>query len=109
VFTIMAFLTRRTDVGRDDLIAHYEGHHVPLVLSLAPPPSSYRRDYPVDDATGPAGRPDVITTLTFPDRTSYESWVAAMYAPDSGVAADEETFLDRARTTSFVVDERTSG
>jgi hypothetical protein len=48
---------------------------------------------------------DIVTELVFPDRAAYEGWVSTMYAPGSGVADDEMTFLDRTRTRSYVVEE----
>ena len=104
---IMALPFKRADVDRAELIEHYERHHVPLVLSLAPAPEIYRRNYATHHDPDPdSGIPDDVTELVFADRTSYESWVAAMYAPDSGVAADEESFLDRSATVSLEVEER---
>ena len=48
---------------------------------------------------------DIVTELVFPDRAAYQGWVSTMYAPGSGVADDEMTFLDRTRTRSYVVEE----
>ena len=48
---------------------------------------------------------DIVTELVFPDRAAYQNWVSTMYAPGSGVADDEMTFLDRTRTRSYVVEE----
>jgi hypothetical protein len=61
----------------------------------------------VDDAVSPDDF-DIVTELAFEDRAGYEAWVSAMYAPSSGVAADEEQFLDRSRTRSYVVEEYTT-
>lgn len=63
-------------------------------------PDVYRRNYLPD------GEVDIITELGFSDRPAYEKWVATMYAKDSGVAEDEERFLDRTKTRSYIVDER---
>lgn len=101
MFKVMALLTKRADISRADLIEHYEQHHVPLILGLAPAPVVYKRNYTVLDGDGP----DIVTELGFPDRDAYRAWVAVMYEPASGVAEDEETFLDRSRTVSYVVEE----
>lgn len=101
MFKVMALLSKRGDISRVDLIDHYERRHVPLILKTAPAPLVYMRNYTLGD-TGP----DIITELQFADRSAYESWVDAMYAPDSGVATDEERFLDRSRTVSYVVEDR---
>src|ERR1700678_3720771 len=95
---IMAFLVKRHDVTNDELITHYESGHVPLVLSLAPPPLSYKRNFLLhDDTTASSDDVDIITELVFGDQHAYEDWVSAMYAPGSGVAEDEARFLDRDR------------
>ncbi|SNY55642.1 EthD domain-containing protein [Paractinoplanes atraurantiacus] len=97
----MAFLVKKPEIGFAELVDYYENHHVPLILSLAPAPLGYQRNF-VDGA----GDFHVVTELVFADRGAYEKWVSAMYAPGSGVAEDEARFLDRARTRSYVVDER---
>ena len=103
---VMAFLAKKQGLDTGDLIDYYETHHVPLILSLAPAPAIYRRNYLRRDATtsGPDDF-DIVTELVFPDRAAYQNWVATMYAPGSGVADDEMTFLDRTRTRSYVVEE----
>lgn len=59
---------------------------MPLILSRAPAPTTYKRNYLIrDEATrGPDGF-DIITELVFPDRAAYQTWVSIMYAPGSGV------------------------
>jgi hypothetical protein len=103
---VMAFLVKKQGLDTGDLIDYYETHHVPLILSLASAPTTYRRNDVMRDpaASGP-GDFDIVTELAFPDRAAYQSWVSTMYAPGSGVAEDEMTFLDRARTRSYVVEE----
>jgi hypothetical protein len=103
---VMAFLVKKESLDTADLISYYETQHVPLILSLAPAPTTYKRNYVLSDA--PASGPDdfdIVTELVFPDRAAYEGWVSTMYAPGSGVADDELTFLDRTRTRSYVVEE----
>jgi hypothetical protein len=102
----MAFLVKRHDLTSDELIEHYENGRVPLILSLAPPPLTYKRNFILhDDTTASPDDVDIITELVFPDRHAYEGWVSDMYAPDSGVAEDEARFLDRSKTRSYVVEE----
>jgi hypothetical protein len=103
----MAFLVKRGDVSMSELIEHYENHHVPLILSLGPAPRAYRRNFIQPDESREALDDfNVITELVFADRAAYQTWASTMYAPGSGVAEDEATFLDRSRTRSYVVDER---
>jgi hypothetical protein len=103
---VMAFLVKKQGLDTGDLIDYYETRHVPLILSLAPAPTTYRRNYLLRDATtsGPDDF-DIVTELVFPDRVAYQDWVSTMYAPGSGVADDEMNFLDRSRTRSYVVEE----
>jgi EthD domain len=76
---------------------------------LAPPPLTYKRNFLLrDDTAAPQDEVDIITELVFPDRHAYEAWVSTMYAPGSGVAEDEARFLDRSKTRSYVVEERST-
>ncbi|MFI1916550.1 EthD domain-containing protein [Nocardia sp. NPDC020380] len=100
---VIALLVKKPSTTRNQLIDHYEHQHVPLITSLAPAPAGYRRNYVVP---GDAGSDvDVVTELSFADIESYKAWLAVVYAPGSGVAEDEATFLDRSRTRSFIVEE----
>jgi EthD domain len=103
---VMAFLVKKQGLDTGDLIDYYERHHVPLVLSLGPAPTTYKRNYLVRDAAVNGSDDfDIVTELVFCDRSAYQNWVSTMYAPGSGVAEDEMTFLDRTRTRSYVVEE----
>ena len=107
---VFAFLTRRNGLDTEAFIDHYENKHVPLVLSLAPAPLIYKRNYVVrgdefnreDDAIDL----DVVTELAFSDRDAYEGWIEKLGV--DAVAADEHRFLERARTRAYVIDERSS-
>jgi uncharacterized protein (TIGR02118 family) len=107
---VFAFLTRRNGIDTEAFIDHYENKHVPLVLSLAPAPLIYKRNYVVrgdefnreDDAIDF----DVVTELVFSDRDAYVAWIEKLGV--DAVAADEHRFLERARTRAYVIDERSS-
>jgi hypothetical protein len=103
---VMAFLVKKQGLDTGELIDYYETHHVPLILSLAPAPMTYKRNYLRRDAAA-SGLDDfdIVTELVFTDRAAYQSWASTMYAPGSGVADDEMNFLDRTRTRSYVVEE----
>ncbi|WP_231114439.1 EthD domain-containing protein [Lentzea aerocolonigenes] len=45
MITTMAFLKAREGLSRSELVDYYENHHVPLILSLAPAPAYYARNY----------------------------------------------------------------
>lgn len=106
---VMAFLVKRPGISSEELVDYYENRHVPMILSLAPPPARYARNYIRPGATtGPRDEVDIVTELEFADAGAYQAWVAVMYAPGSGVAEDEARFLDRSKTRSYTVIERTS-
>ena len=106
---ILSYLVKREDMAAEEFIDYYENHHVPLILSLAPPPVVYKRHYlQRGDAVniGEAGIDfDVVTEQVFTDREAFVAWVGAVTAEGAGerVAADEARFLDRSRTRSCVV------
>jgi EthD domain len=108
---ILAFLTKRQDLETQAFLEYYETKHIPLIRSLAPTPLVYKRSYLMrGDALNLDDGPidiDVVTELVFADREAYQAWTAAVFKPGAGeqVVADEERFLDRARTRAFVVEE----
>jgi hypothetical protein len=109
VLKILSYLVKRDGMATGEFVDYYENHHVPLILSLAPPPVVYKRHYlQRGDAVniGEAGIDfDVVTEQVFADRSAFQSWIDAVTAGDAGerVAADEARFLDRSRTRSCVV------
>ncbi|WP_314174777.1 EthD domain-containing protein [Streptomyces winkii] len=109
MITVIALLKARDGLSREQFVDYYENHHVPLILSLAPAPEYYARNYlpdPVDRRF--AADFDVVTHVKFPDEAAYRHWLAVVRAEDSGVAEDEARFLDPGRTRSWVVEEHTS-
>jgi hypothetical protein len=69
---VFAFLAKRQSIATQAFIEYYENNHVPLVLSLVPTPTVYKRNYVVrgdelnrEDDTIDF---DVVTELVFPDR-----------------------------------------
>jgi hypothetical protein len=91
-------------------IEHYEKNHVPLVLSLAPTPIVYKRNYLVrgDEFNREEDTIDfdVITELVFRDRAGFTEWVKKLSV--EAIATDEERFLDRSRTRAYVIEEHPS-
>jgi hypothetical protein len=107
MITTIALLKARPGMTHDEFVDYYENHHVPLILRAAPAPSAYSRTYlPPGAERRFEADFDVMTRLRFEDDAARQSWLARVYADGSGVAEDEERFLDRARTRSWVVDER---
>jgi len=109
---VFSFLTKREDMETQAFIEYYENNHVPFVLSLAPAPIVYKRNYLVrgdefnrEDDTIDF---DVITELVFADRAGFIDWVETLSV--EAIATDEERFLDRSRTRAYVIEEHvTSG
>ena len=94
-----------------EFIDYYENKHVPLICSLAPVPTVYKRRYLIGErltAEGGAVDFDVMTELVFTDRNAFDGWMATLAKPGAGarVVADEEKFLNRARTRAYVIEER---
>jgi hypothetical protein len=110
VLKVFAYLSKKEGLETPAFIDYYENHHVPLVLSFAPAPPVYKRNYVVrgdrlnrqDDAIDF----DVITELVFPDRAAFADWVAKL--SDKAIAIDEERFLDRSRTRACIIEEHIS-
>jgi EthD domain-containing protein len=109
VLRILSYLAKRDGMATDDFIDYYENRHVPLILSLAPPPGVYKRHYLQRGDAVNLGEAhldfDVVTELAFADRAAFLSWIDAVSQGDAGerVAADEARFLERSRTRSCVV------
>lgn len=107
MFKVFAYLTKRDDITPEALKDYYENHHVPLVLSLAPTPRVYKRNYLVrDDAANlesPTIEFDVVTEMVWGDRAGFENWVTVLGVP--AIAEDEARFLDREQTKAYVIDE----
>ena len=105
---VFAFLTKREDLETEAFIDRYENHHVPLVLSRAPRPPVYKRNYVVRgdelNREDPAIDFDVVTELVFPDRPAFAAWLEKLSVEEIGV--DEERFLNRSRTRAYVIEER---
>jgi hypothetical protein len=104
---VYAFLTKREGMETQAFIEHYETRHVPLVLSLAPAPIVYKRNYLArgDELNREEDTIDfdVITELVFADRAGFAEWTEKLGVEAIGM--DEERFLDRSRTRAYVIEE----
>lgn len=111
---ILSYLVKRDGMTTDEFIDYYENHHVPLILSLAPPPAVYKRHYLRRGDALNLGEAqidfDVVTEQAFADRAAFQHWIDAVTQGDAGarVAADEARFLDRSGTRSCVVNDYVS-
>ncbi|WP_173008287.1 EthD domain-containing protein [Mycolicibacterium sp. P1-18] len=109
MFKVLSYLAKRDGMATEEFVDYYENHHVPLILSVGPVPTVYKRHYlhhgdAVDVGAGEIDF-DVVTEVAFPDRSAFTSWMEAVGTGDVGdrVAADEARFLDRSRTRACVV------
>jgi uncharacterized protein (TIGR02118 family) len=104
---VFAFLTKRDDIETEAFIEYYENNHVPLVLSLAPTPTVYKRNYLVrgDELNREDERLDfdVVTELVFPDRDAFAGWIEKLSV--EAIGTDEQRFLDRSRTKAYMIEE----
>ncbi|ATE65852.1 EthD domain-containing protein [Rhizorhabdus dicambivorans] len=110
MYKVMAFLSRKPGISREEFRAYYEGQHAPLVGRLAPKMAVYRRNFlnfdePFkrdDDQIGF----DVVTEMEFEDRAACERWFSAFRDPAvfEQVAADEAKFLDSSRVMVCAVE-----
>ena len=110
MFKVYAYLTKRAGLSTTAFIDYYENQHVPLVLSLAPMPKVYKRNYIFrgDEANreAPSIDFDVITELAWDDRSGFQEWLTKLGVAE--IAIDEAQFLDRGKTRAYVIDERRS-
>jgi EthD domain len=109
---VLAFLSKREGMETRAFIDHYENRHVPLVLSLAWAPIVYKRNYLTrgDELNREEDTVDfdVITEMVFSDRADFLAWRGKLSV--EAIGADEERFLDRSRTRSYIIEEHvTSG
>ena len=107
---VFGYLKRKPGLSPQEFADYYERNHVPLVLSKAPMPMVYKRNYiQRGDGFNIEGEEidfDCITELVFGDRDHLSAWMASLGGDD--IARDEENFIDRAATRAYVVDEHTS-
>ena len=107
---VFGYLKRKPGQSLQEFADYYEHNHVPLVLSKAPMPLVYKRNYiqrgDSFNIEGDEIEFDCMTELAFADRDDLLAWMTSL--GDDEIARDEENFIDRAATRAYVVDERTS-
>ena len=111
MYKVLSFLSKREDQTTAAFIEYYEKHHVPLILSLAPPPILYKRRYIKGEnkIIPDAGELDfdVVTEIGFKDQAAFRAWMEQLFARTNGniVAEDEAKFLNRTKTRAYVTEE----
>ena len=106
---VSAFLTRRTDLTREQFSQYWKDKHASLVMSLDSFTSSvrhYTQQHSLNNVPGgfPIAPYDGVAELWLDDLSSLVTMSAHQdYA--SIVAKDEENFLDRTKTVIFLSSE----
>jgi hypothetical protein len=108
---ILAFLTKREDIQTRAFIEYYENHHVPLICSMAPTPSSTSATTLCGATNSTRRRRHARlrrcdrTGISRPGRLSRLVRRRRDGAPGEQVAPDELKFLDPSRTRAYVTEE----
>ncbi len=104
---VMFLVKSKPGVSREEFCRHYEEVHVPLALKCFPTFKRYVRNYVVTlpDAEEPGF--DCITEIWFDNMEACQETVD-LWGSEAGQAIreDEETFMDRDKTVSFLVEEK---
>ncbi len=106
---LLSYLRMRDGMTAEEFVDYYENHHVPLILSLAPAPTVYKRHYVLRgdslNISEAAIDFDVVTELQWTHRDAFQDWMHAVSTGVGGerVAEDEARFLNRSRTRTSVV------
>ena len=108
----ISFMKRKPGLSREDFIRHYEEHHAPLALKHLPTFRKYVRKYPVAMPGADEPEFDCMTEFWFDDIEGAlkVQEILGDYKTEVGriFLEDEERFLDRSRSRSFLIDERAS-
>jgi uncharacterized protein (TIGR02118 family) len=112
MFKVIALITRRPDMTREQFVDYYANNHVKLVWRVFPWTADYRRNFiDLKQSIIAPGLPDPdfdsITEMWFHDRAGYDRMLDAHAEPalDATMKADEGRFMDRTKTRFFIVDE----
>lgn len=107
VHKLLILLKRKTGLSMAEFRAYYEEQHIPLCMPYMVGPVRYRRFY-LDPVEGmPEQEFDVVTELCFADQKMRDMVLAGMAANQlpAEVIADEERFIDRAKSRFHAVTE----
>lgn len=116
---LIALFKRKPGTTFEQFRDYYEKRHSVLSLELMPFFSDYRRNYirhdlgPQRSSAEPPSSSldwDVITEITFTSRADYEAMLKALADPAvrDQIVEDEQRFIDRSSTLSYVVEEHVS-
>jgi hypothetical protein len=112
MFKVIAYVTRKPGISRDEFKRGYESMLVPHMRKTFPQIAKYKRNYVdpsvaiiVPGATLPAI--DSVTEIWYQTRADFDSMMNAFSDPKvfATVDAIEEKFLDRSKTCVVMVEE----
>jgi hypothetical protein len=118
MFKIMVFARMKPGLNREDLIARYEGTHIPLTDSLVdngllPAMADYRRNYIVHTDERNVGHVeyDVVTEAWFANADIFEENRNGLQNADVAAAVGEDlaSFLDLESMKMVVIEEHRGG
>ena len=107
---LVALISAKPDISREDFIAHYESSHAPMVKRLLPMIAEYRRSFVCREGDSAIAPPapgfDVLTELWFEDQAALDAFWQRIQEPEviAQIRADEAHFLTSERTELFQVE-----
>lgn len=107
---IIALISAKPEISRDDFIDYYESNHAPLIKSLLPMITEYRRNYLFNDLVPYSTHEpdfDVLTELLFNSDETLAAFWERLRDPEvrKRIHEDEQHFLQSDKTRMIGVDE----
>ena len=113
---LIALICKKSSISAEDFKTYYEANHVPLIESLFPTLTGYKRTYLLEsnmlndslplESEGGHTPFDVITELTFDDEEGLNQFFAKGADEEvvEAIRQDESNFLDGEKTIMYRVD-----
>ena len=113
---LVALICKKSSITQGDFKSYYENNHVPLIESLFPSLSGYKRTYLLEsnmlndalplESEGIKSQYDVITELTFDDEEALNEFFerGANEEVVQAIREDEANFLNGEQTIMYRVD-----
>ncbi|MDE2648842.1 MAG: EthD domain-containing protein [Paracoccaceae bacterium] len=113
---LIALICKKSSISEEDFKSYYESNHVPLIESLFPTISGYKRTYLLEsnmlndalplESDGGHSQCNVITELTFNDEEGLNQFFERGTQEDvvEAIRNDEANFLDGEQTIMYRVE-----
>tara|TARA_Y100000389_G_C17175982_1_gene371536 strand:+ start:296 stop:646 length:351 start_codon:yes stop_codon:yes gene_type:complete len=113
---LIALICKKPSISEEDFASYYENNHVPLIESLFPTLSGYKRTYLLEshmlndalplESDGGHNLFNVITELTFDDEEGLNQFFERGTHEEviEAIRKDEANFLDGEQTIMYRVD-----